>query len=150
MNVLSTGLAAAIALSLLSTACVSDDGDQDAVAGPDAAFATFDAQPLPVVPDAAIPQPDAKPGPDAGASVGLACSLEDATPIVECVSENCVDALADGSLPECVASSCGLILLTTSPECTDCIIAAIADTSLALDACLLGLDDFDGSGSPVP
>jgi len=153
MNVVSTGMTAVLALSLLSTGCVSDD-EQDAFAGADAGFATSsDAQPV-VLPDAQpIPQPDAQPTPDPDPDpsdfpVELACTLDDVQPIFECVSENCLDALADGTLLTCVTLSCGLLLLTTPPECTQCIFAGLTDTSMALDACVLGLDDLGGGSLP--
>jgi hypothetical protein len=151
MNVLSIGLATVLSLSLLSTGCVDDD-EQDIFAGADAGFVTFDAQPVALSDAEPIPEPDAEPTPvpDPGDfPIELACTLEDVQPILECVTDNCLDSLADGTLLTCVTFSCGLLLLTTPPECTQCIFAGITDTSMALDACVLGLDDL-GGGFPTP
>lgn len=139
--------AASLSVSVLGAGCVGGD-DENLAVGADANAATWlDAAPLP---DASRP-PDATPtaAPDAAQPpfpgdlpVELACTLDDVQPILECVTENCVDSLSDGTLLSCVTFSCGLLLLTTPPECTQCLITGLSDSSMALDACVLGLDDL--------
>ena len=154
MNVISTGFAAVLSLSLLITGCVDDD-EQGLFAEADAGFVTAaDAAPVsdaaPVAtPDAASPPADAATTDPGDFPIELACTLEDVQPILECVTDNCLDSIADGDLLTCVTFSCGLLLLTTPPECTQCIFAGLTDTSMALDACVLGLDDL-GGGFPQP
>lgn len=147
MNRFSMAFVAAAFLSITTTACVGSD-DENLVFGADANVSSWlDAAPAP---DASRP-PDATPtpAPDAAQTplpgdlpVELACTLDDVQSILECVTENCVDSIADGTLLTCVTFSCGLLLLTTPPECTQCLITGLSDTSMALDACVLGLDDL--------
>lgn len=92
-------------------------------------------------PDAALIVPDAAPVlPDATPAITLACTLEDVQPLIECVTENCLESLSDGTLTTCLAVNCGILLLTMPQECTQCILAGVSDPSSALDVCVSGLD----------
>jgi hypothetical protein len=103
----------------------------------------------PSLPDASPPA-DAEPAPDDGEDfpIELACSLDEVQPIFECVAENCLDSLQDGTLATCVALSCGLLFLTLPAECSQCILTGLADPSMALDSCVLGLDDLGFPPAP--
>lgn len=139
---------AAIVLCLFLAAACSDDMMQgDQIAGADAASASsIDAAPIP--PDATPPSPDAEPD-TTELPIELACSIDELQPVLECVTENCVDSLSDGTILTCVTFSCGLLLLTLPPACSQCLLTGLSDPSSALDACVLGLDDL-GSGFPMP
>ena len=109
--------------------------------------------------DASVSFPDAAGFPDAGRPDAepesdplddLACSIEEILPIVECVFTNCLDSFSDGTALTCVALNCGLLLLGLSPECSQCVLAGLADPSSALDSCLLGSDDPDFPMPPTP
>ena len=133
-------------LLLLVTAC--SGGSIEAGAADAAADDSFpDASPEPT-PDAAPVDdvPDASPN---DLPIQLACTLDDVLPIVECASENCTEAIADGSLLTCVTLHCGLLLFTLPPECSQCLLTGLGDSSMALDACVSGLDELD-EGSPLP
>jgi len=136
----------------LSAACIDGGGEGGLGDSPDSGFASS-ADATPATPDAAPPQADAAPQDDPGLGgnfpVELACSLDDLQPVVTCVSDNCIDAFADGTLLTCVTINCGLLLLTLPPECSQCLLTGLTDTSMALDACVLGLDDL-GGGFPIP
>ncbi|MBL4633537.1 MAG: hypothetical protein JKY56_06685 [Kofleriaceae bacterium] len=99
--------------------------------------ATPDASPT--VPDAAPIVPDAAPG------IELACTLEDILPLIQCVTDNCIESLSDGTIATCLAINCGILLLSMPPECTQCILAAVSDPASALDACVTD----QGSGPPM-
>ena len=139
MRISSIALLACFPLALV--ACddpMAEDGDtfgadSGTISQPDAA---------PVLPDAAPPV-DAPPE-DVGEDfpIELACSLEEVQPIFECVTENCLESIQDGNLLTCVTLSCGLLFLTLPPECTQCVLAGLSDPSMALDSCVLGLDDL--------
>ncbi len=142
------------AFSLASAGCVGgEDGAIDVA--PDAGLAQSpDAAPVPdahdIAFDAALPPAADASVPTDDLPVELACTLEDVQPILSCVSENCLESVSDGTLLTCVTLSCGLLLLTTPPECSQCILAGISDASTALDSCVLGLDDLGGGGLPTP
>jgi hypothetical protein len=133
------------------TAACSDDtmdgGDQSF--GADAGSTSFpDAAPS--VADASPPTPPPDPGSDpSGLPVDLACTLDELQPIIQCVTDNCLDSFADNTTLTCVTFSCGLLLLGLPPECSQCLFSALSDPASALDACVLGLDDL-GSGLPLP
>ncbi len=141
MSTLQTSLA--LLLCVCVAACGDDwvrDGD---VAGADAGGTSF--------PDATPPAPDAEPestNPLDDLPVDLACTLEEIQPLIECITDNCLESISDGDVATCVAINCGLLLLGLPQECTQCVLAAIADPSNALDACVLGLDELDGL--PLP
>ena len=92
-----------------------------------------------IVPDAAPIVPDATPG------IELACTLEDIQPLIQCVTDNCIESLSDGTIATCLAINCGILLLSMPPECTQCILAGVSDPASALDACVTG----PGSGTPM-
>ena len=127
---------------LFAGACSDDPMGEGVELGPDSGAGVLpDA--APAIPDAAA-LPDAS-DPDIGGGdfpVELACSLDDVQPILECVVDNCLDSIADNNLLTCVTLSCGLLLLTMPPECSQCILTGLTDTSMALDACVTGLDDL--------
>jgi hypothetical protein len=138
---------AILASVFLSAGCSDDMTLGDQVAGADAGIAgTIDA--APTRPDASPPSPDAEPD-TTELPIELACTLEELQPVIECVTENCADSFADGSILTCVTFSCGLLLLGLPPDCSQCLFAGLSDPSSALDACVLGLDDL-GGGFPMP
>ena len=149
MSTLKSLLALLLCVSLAS-ACDDDMMEGGDVSGADAGSISFpDAAPS--LPDATPPAPDAEPESDplGDLPVDLACSLDEIQPIFECVTENCLDAISDGTAATCVALNCGLLLLTLPPDCSQCVLAGLSDPSSALDACVLGLDDLGGS-FPAP
>jgi hypothetical protein len=150
MSALKTSLALLLCVSL-SSACDDDTTQGDEFGGADAGGSISFPDAAPSVPDAAPPEPEPEPEPDplGDLPVDLACTLDEIQPIFECVTENCLDALSDGTATTCIALNCGLLLLTLDPECSQCVLAGLSDPSSALEACVLGLDDL-GGGFPVP
>lgn len=139
-------------------ACSDTDADQGASFSADAGevIAAVDAAlPSDVTADAALPESGEE---DAGAwefdlgefPVELACSLEEVRPILECVADKCADAVQDGTLATCMTFRCGLLFLGLPQECSQCIFAAVSDPSMALDSCVLGLDDLGLPSAPQP
>ena len=131
-----------------ASACSDDTvGEDGSFTGADAGSASFpDAAPS--IPDASPPTPQPDPDPTE-LPVDLACTLDDLQPILQCVTDNCLDSFADDSTLTCVTLSCGLLLLGLPSECSQCLLSALADPASALDACVQGLDDL-GSGFPMP
>lgn len=82
--------------------------------------------------DAAI---DASPLVDG--AIGLACSIEDLTPLLTCAVTECAD---DATLT-CVLTSCALLLFALPPDCQQCILTGLTSGDLAtsLAACVSGL-----------
>ncbi len=102
--------------------------------------------------DAAVPADANPPSADAESNdppIEFACSLDELQPIIECVTDNCLEDIADGNLATCVTFSCGLLFLTLPSDCSQCLLAGLSGSSMALDACVTGLDDLDG-GFPIP
>lgn len=118
--------------------------------GPDAAVASVPDADLVDPPDASAPSAaDAAVETPGDVPVELACSLDEVQPILACVTDNCLDSIADNSLLTCVTLSCGLLLLTLPPDCSQCILTGLTDPGSALDVCVSGLEDL-GGGFPLP
>lgn len=147
---------AALVLVFLSQS-LACDADKDMgvfTDGPDGAIASAADASVPVPPpaDADVPTVyDAAPveTPPDDLPVELACSIDEVQPILTCVTDNCLDSIADGTLLTCVTFSCGLLLLTLPPDCSQCILTGLTNPTGALDACVSGLDDL-GGGFPLP
>ncbi len=145
MNASKNCLLLIVALGLgLGLACGDNITDMDGLSsGADSGdLSSADATPTVDFPDATVA--DATPvdtTPDAGAGpIELACTLEDVQPLIECVTENCLESISDGTLTTCLAFSCGLLFLTMPPDCTQCILAGLTDPASALEVCVSGLN----------
>lgn len=139
-------------LSILTFAgsCTDESMDGGPPLAPDSGGSADLADAASSFPDAEVLADAAPSEADAGEfPVELACSLDEVTPIVECVADNCLDSL-DNDLLTCVTLSCGLLLLTLPPDCSQCIFAGLTDTSMVLDACVAGLDDLGLPPLPQP
>lgn len=137
-----------------SLACDSAQDMGAGAEGPDGAITSAaDASlPIPQQADADVPVLyDAAPvvTPSGEFPVELACSVDEVQPILTCVTDHCLDSIADGNLLTCVTLSCGILLLTLPPDCSKCVVSGLTNPSGALDACASGLGDL-GGGLPIP
>ncbi len=144
MKPIRCALAVVASLSFVG-GCVSDE--DGALGVVDSGVASFiDAGPPVVTPDAAIvvvPDAGSSSGIDAGGGLpGLACTLDEVTPLLTCASENCLMELGTPTATTCLLLNCGTTVLGLSTECSGCILTAIADSSQALDACVSGVDSL--------
>ncbi len=136
---------------ILGLACGDNITGMDGISpGADSGQLLADATPTVDLADATLAAADATSTdtmPDAGSgAIELACTLEDVQPLIECVTDNCLESLSDGTLTTCLALSCGLLFLTMPPDCTQCILAGLTDPASALEVCVSGLDT---GGTPM-
>ena len=128
----------------LGLACGDNITGMDGLSpGADSGQLLADATPTVDLVDATMAEADAAIDTMADAGSGaieLACTLEDVQPLIECVTDNCLASLSDGTLTTCLALNCGLLFLTMPPDCTQCILAGLTDPASALEVCVSGLD----------
>jgi hypothetical protein len=115
---------AIVCLFIICAAACGDNSLEPVDAAPDASAADA-AQPI----DAATIRPDS--------SITLACTLQELQPIFTCVQTGCATDLTLA----CIATKCGLLVLTLSPSCRQCVITGLTSGNIGTTtaACVSGL-----------
>jgi hypothetical protein len=138
-----------------TTPTIPGQGPDDSTSSPDAGVST-------PAPDAAMVDNPPQDPPDNGDDLGLACTMEELLPILECAMAECMElpggfdpndpgsfdpndpsgggdfdlgGMDLGELGVCVGISCFGDILGVSPECAECVASALAGTDDFMEAC---------------